>query len=194
MRSLREGDTIGLRGPFGSAWPLDEAKGKDVVIVAGGLGMAPLRPAVHHLLANRSDYGRVVLLYGTRTPADVLFPKEIEELTARGDIDVEVTVDRASQDWKGHVGVATSLIPAARFDARNTVSMICGPEVMMRFTVRELERRGVPQQGIYVSMERNMKCGAGLCGHCQYGPTFMCKDGPVFRFDTVQRIFYLREI
>jgi NAD(P)H-flavin reductase len=194
LEGLRRGDTIGVRGPYGSAWPMDAARGKDLVIIAGGVGLAPLRPAILHALAHRADYGRVVVLYGARTPGDILFRKDIERWRGRLDTSVEVTVDRAPAEWPGNVGVVTSLLGAARFDAANAVALVCGPEVMMRFCVRELEKRGMPHEAMYVSMERSMKCGAGLCGHCQYGPTFVCKDGPVFRFDRIERLFYTREI
>jgi NAD(P)H-flavin reductase len=195
MRQLSAGDVIGVRGPFGVGWPTgDAAAGKDVVIVAGGIGLAPLRPALYRLLAERQRYGKIVLLYGTRTPADLLYRREIEHWKSRLDVDVFVTVDRASGRWHGNVGVVTTLIPKAPFNRSNTVAMICGPEVMMRFTAMKLEERGVPPSSIYVSLERNMKCGIGLCGHCQCGPTFICKDGPVYRYDQVKRLFAIREV
>jgi NAD(P)H-flavin reductase len=192
---VKRGDVLGLRGPFGNPWPLDEASGQDIVIVAGGIGLAPLRPAIYYLLAHRGEYGRIVLLYGVRTPRDLLFRKELEEWRGRFDLNVEVTVDTASaQTWRGDVGVVTRLIPRADFDARHTTALVCGPEVMMRFTIPELQERGVALQRIHVSMERNMKCAIGFCGHCQYGPTFICKDGPVFSFARIQEIFGKREI
>jgi NAD(P)H-flavin reductase len=194
MRKLKRGDPIGVRGPFGRSWPVSEAEGNDVVIVAGGIGLAPLRPTIYHLLSKREKYGKVMLLYGTRTPSDILFRKELEQWRGRFDFEVELTVDRAMGDWRGNVGVVTSLIPRASFDPLNTTAMVCGPEVMMRFTVAELHKRGVPLKDIHISMERNMKCGIGLCGHCQYGPTFICKDGPVYPFEAVQHLFQKREI
>lgn len=195
MRRLSAGDVIGVRGPFGVGWPTEEeADGKDVVIVAGGIGLAPLRPVFYRLLARRQRYGKVVLLYGTRTPADLLFRREIEQWRARLDVDVFVTVDRASGRWRGNVGVVTTLIPKAPFNRLHTIAMICGPEVMMRFTAMKLEDRGVPASSIYVSLERNMKCGIGLCGHCQCGPTFICKDGPVYRYDRVKPLLTAREV
>jgi NAD(P)H-flavin reductase len=194
MRKLKPSDCLGLRGPFGVGWPLVEARGADVVIVAGGIGLAPLRPALYQLLAARNYYGKVVLLYGTRTPADILFRHELQHWHSRFDLEVHVTVDRAMGAWRGNVGVVTTLIPRAPFDPHSTVAMVCGPEVMMRFTVQELEKRGVPPDNIYVSMERNMQCAAGFCGHCQYGPTFICKDGPVLRYDRVQPLMAVREM
>ena len=194
MRTLKKGDTLGVRGPFGVGWPVEQAVGHDVLVVAGGIGLAPLRPTVYQLLANRDRYGKVVILYGTRTPADILFRKEIEAWRARLDIEVYVTVDRATEGWHGNVGVVTKLIPRAPFDRTRTVAMICGPEIMMRFTALELEKRGVDADHIYLSIERNMKCGIGLCGHCQCGATFICKDGPVFRYDAIQGLLSQREI
>lgn len=191
---LKPSDCLGVRGPFGVGWPVSEARGADVVIVAGGIGLAPLRPAIYHVLANRSLYGRVAVLYGTRTPADILFPRELEQWRARFDLDVYLTVDRATGNWQGNVGVVTTLIPRTPFDAHSAVAMVCGPEVMMRFTVQALETRGVPLDNVYVSMERNMKCAVGFCGHCQYGPTFICKDGPVFPYSRIRHLFGIREV
>ena len=194
MRKLKPWDSLGVRGPFGIGWPVTPAQGADVVIVAGGIGLAPLRPALYQILAARKYYGKVVLLYGTRTPADILFRRELKQWHSRFDLEVHVTVDRAMGNWRGNVGVVTSLVARAPFDPHSTVAMVCGPEIMMRFTVQELERRGVAFENIYLSMERNMKCAVGLCGHCQFGSTFICKDGPVFRYDRVQALLAIREI
>jgi NAD(P)H-flavin reductase len=194
IESLKAGDGLGVRGPFGSSWPVDEAMGGDVVFVAGGLGLAPLRPAIYQVLAQRKRYSRVVLLYGTRAPADILYKKELEKWRARFDLQVRVTVDHADGDWLGNVGVVTQLIAKAQFDSLSTTAMICGPEVMMRFTAMELERGGVPTKNIHISTERNMKCALGLCGHCQYGPSFICKDGPVFRYDRLKPLLGIREV
>jgi NAD(P)H-flavin reductase len=194
MRKLKSGTMLGVRGPFGTHWPVAEASGSDVVLVAGGIGLAPLRPALYQLLSQREKFGKVVLLYGTRTPADILYRHELEKWRARLDLEVYVTVDRATGAWRGNVGVVTTLIPKAPFDPRNAVAMICGPEVMMRFTVMELQKRGISTENIFLSLERNMKCGIGLCGHCQFGPHFLCKDGPVFRYDRIKDLFAKREI
>jgi NAD(P)H-flavin reductase len=194
LRSLRRGKLLGVRGPFGSHWPVVEAAGSDMVIVAGGIGLAPLRPALYHVLSQREKYGKVVLLYGTRTPDDILYRRELERWRSRFDLEIAVTVDRAPSGWRGNVGVVTSLIPRLPFDPLNTVAMVCGPEVMMRFTVQELQKRGIRGEDIYVSMERNMKCAIGFCGHCQYGPVFICKDGPVFSYNRIRDLFGLREI
>ncbi|MEW6173279.1 MAG: FAD/NAD(P)-binding protein [Bacillota bacterium] len=191
---LGRGDTLGVRGPFGTCWPVEDAAGRDVVVVAGGIGLAPLRPVLYKIRSERKKYGRVALLYGTRTPEDILYRNELEDWRTRNDFDVRITVDRATGEWGGKVGVVTTLITEVQFDAVNTVAMVCGPEVMMRFTVMELEKRRVPENNIYISMERNMKCGVGLCGHCQLGPFFVCKDGPVFRYDVIKHFFGRREV
>jgi NAD(P)H-flavin reductase len=194
MHRLKKGDYIGVRGPYGTAWPVDRATGNDVVIVAGGIGLAPLRPAIYRLLAEREKFGKIVILYGTRTPGDILFQRELERWRSRFDLEVFITVDRAMSGWKGGVGVVTTLISKASFNPSNVLAMVCGPEIMMRFTVAELQKRGVKTSDIYISLERNMKCGIGLCGHCQYGPTFICKDGPVFSFDQIKNLFTRREL
>jgi len=194
MGQLKRGDALGVRGPYGTAWPVEEAVGSDVVFVAGGIGLAPLRPALHHVLEHRDRYGRVVLLYGARTPEDILYTKQIRQWRSELHLDVHVTVDRATRDWRGNVGVVTTLIQRVPFDAENTVAMVCGPEVMMRFTVLELERRGVERDQVYASLERNMKCAVGFCGHCQIGPLFVCRDGPVFPYDRVRELIGQREV
>lgn len=188
------GDIVGVRGPFGTNWPIKEAEGKDLVIVGGGLGLAPLRPAIYHTLAHRPDYGNVELIYGARTPQDILYYRELQGWRGRFDFRVHVTVDTATPEWHGRVGVVTKIISHARFDPPNTVALVCGPGVMMRFTVQELLGRGVEMENIFVSLERNMQCGLGLCGHCQLGPLFICQDGPVFPFSRVKGWFEMREV
>jgi len=194
MADLVAGDEVGLRGPFGSAWPVEAAEGRDLVLVAGGIGLAPLRPVMHHALTHRERFNRLFLLYGTRQPADILYRGELEAWRGRLDLDVAVTVDRGDSGWHGNVGVVTKLIERGGFDPHNAVAMICGPEVMMRFAVLGLEHRGVTADRMYLSMERNMKCAVGYCGHCQLGGLFICKDGPVFRFDAVEPLFDVREL
>jgi NAD(P)H-flavin reductase len=194
LTRLKPGDEVGLRGPFGHGWPVEEAAASDVVVVAGGLGLAPLRPAIHRLLAERRRYGRVAILYGTRSPSDILFAHQLEGWRRRLDIDLEVTVDHAGGDWHGNVGVATTLIARTAFDPQHAVSLVCGPEVMMRCAVAALSKAGLPDSAIHLSLERNMKCAIGLCGHCQFGTTFMCKDGPVMALDRIRRLFNTREI
>ena len=194
MERLKPGGVIGVRGPYGRPWPVETAAGGDVVIVAGGIGLAPLRPAIRYLLARRADYGRIVLLYGTRSPLDILYRRELERWRARLDLDVYVTVDRASDDWRGSVGLVTSLVGRAPFDPGQTTAIICGPEVMMRYTVAELAQRGVAEARIFLSMERNMKCAVGFCGHCQFGPAFVCRDGAVFAYPEISELLKRREV
>jgi NAD(P)H-flavin reductase len=194
MGQLKKGDILGVRGPFGSHWPVEEAEGRDVVIVTGGIGLAPLRPALYHLMAHREKFRKIVLLYGARTPEDILYRRELERWRSKFDLEIQVTVDRGTREWRGNVGVVTTMIGRAPFDPTNTVALACGPEVMMRFAVMEFQRRGLTSDRIYLSMERNMKCAIGFCGHCQYGPAFICKDGPVFRFDRIESIFNKAEI
>jgi NAD(P)H-flavin reductase len=194
MRLLKRGDMLGIRGPFGTHWPVENATGRDIVIAAGGIGLAPLRPALYRLMAQREKYRKIVLLYGTRTPEDILYRHELEHWRGKFDLEIQVTVDRAASSWRGNVGVVTTMIPRAPFDPSNTVAFICGPEVMMRFTVMELQKRGVASERTFLSMERNMKCGIGLCGHCQYGPVFTCKDGPVFSFDRIAALLGRAEV
>lgn len=193
LRQLSPGDTVGVRGPYGTGWPLEPAAGKDVIVVAGGIGLAPLRPVMYRLIAERERYGRVVLLYGARTPRDILYRRELERWRALLDLDVFVTVDRAAPSWRGSVGVVTRLIPRAPIDTANTVAFIVGPEIMMRLTATELANRGIAPDSIYLSMERNMKCAVGFCGHCQFGPFFVCKDGPVFSLRQVQQLLLRQE-
>ncbi len=194
MRNLKPGDQLGVRGPYGSAWPVERARGHDVVIVAGGIGLAPLRPAIYRILARRGEFGKVVLLYGARTQEDILFKKELSRWAGRFDIDVYVTVDRATANWRGNVGVVTTLIKKAPYDPFDAMAMVCGPEVMMRYAVQELLKRGLAERNVHLSMERNMKCGVGLCGHCQCGPVFICREGPVFPYERVRDFFGMREV
>jgi len=194
LARLRPGDVVGVRGPFGMGWPLDGARGSDLLIVAGGIGLAPLRPAIHWAISHRDSYGKVIVLIGARSPGDMIFVDEIHEWRGHFDLDVEVTVDSADSTWRGPVGVVTQSLSAVQFDRADVTALVCGPEIMMRFTASELVRRGVPPSAIHVSMERNMKCGIGLCGHCQFGPHVVCRDGPVFRYDHVERLLSVKEV
>ncbi len=180
--NCQPGQWVGVRGPFGSSWPLEQARGNDVLIVAGGIGLAPLRPAIHHMLRHRDDYVRLMLLYGARSPKDLLYRKQLNEWGRLPDTQVLSTVDYGGVNWRGYVGVVTTLFRYVRLHPGRTTAMICGPEIMMRYVIRELEKRGLPESDIYLSMERNMKCAVGFCGHCQLGPYFVCKDGPIFPY------------
>jgi NAD(P)H-flavin reductase len=194
LTRLRPGASLGIRGPFGSEWPVEPALGHDVLVVAGGLGLAPLRPALYRLLAERERFGRVALLYGTRSPADILYPRELERWRGRLDVELEVTVDHAGEDWRGHVGVVTKLIPRASFDPAQTVAFVCGPEIMMRFAALALHDAGVPDAAIHLSLERNMKCALGHCGRCQFGPMLVCRDGPVVSYDRIAHLLAVKEL
>ncbi len=183
----KPGDTIGVRGPFGTRWPMNESRGKDVIIVAGGIGLAPLRPAIYHVLRHRGEYGRLVILYGARSPKDLLYRKELSAWQYLPDTQTLTTVDYGGVSWRGYVGVVTTLFRHVRLQPKSAVAMVCGPEIMMRYVIRELQNRGLSDSDIYLTMERNMKCGAGFCGHCQLGPYFVCKEGPVFEYSRVAR-------
>lgn len=194
LRALKRGAAVGLRGPFGSAWPVAACEGQDVLLIAGGIGLAPVRPVLYQLLAERQRYGKIALLYGARSPSEILYARQLQQWRARFDMEVEVTVDQAPTSWHGNVGVVTRLIGNVGIDPLDCTAMLCGPEVMMRFTLMELFKLGLAEHRIYLSMERNMQCAVGFCGHCQFGPAFICKDGPVMRYDTIKAWFGKREI
>jgi NAD(P)H-flavin reductase len=187
------GRVLAARGPFGGPWPVEQAEGADVVIAAGGIGLAPLRPAILWLLARRERYGRLVLLYGGRAPDQLLYTDELGIWAERG-MEVLVTVDSAGPEWLGRVGVVTRLVGRAGLAGGKTFAMACGPEVMMRLTVAALRDAGVDADRMFVSMERNMQCGIGHCGHCQLGPTLVCRDGPVYRWSELEPWLAIREL
>jgi NAD(P)H-flavin reductase len=189
---LSIGDTVGIRGPFGSHWPVEACIGKDIYIAAGGIGLPPLRPVIYHIMKNRENFGEVVVLYGARTPNDLQFKDEYETWRDAG-IDLMVTVDRADEGWEGTVGVVPVLFYHLRLKSQNSVTFTCGPEIMMRFVVYEALARRLEEENIYISFERNMKCGFGSCGHCQLGPYFVCKDGPVFSYQQLQPYFNVED-
>ena len=190
---LKVGDEIGVRGPFGSYWPIDQYKGADLVLGTGGIGIPPLRPIIYYAMRHREDFNRVIVLYGARTPEDLQFKDEYAIWENAG-IETMITVDRADESWQGQVGVVPILFYQLRMDPRNSVIMTCGPEIMIRFVVYEALARRVPTDRIYVSLERNMKCGLGQCGHCQLGPFFVCKDGPVFSFKQLEPYYNVEEL
>lgn len=187
------GDQILLRGPYGSAWPLDQCHGMDVVVACGGIGLAPLRPVLYHIMRHRDDFGSVHLLYGARTPDNLLYTDEYEAWRAAG-IEVNVTVDVGDNAWKGHIGVVPMLFDRLKLNPERTRILTCGPEIMMRFIVFEGISRGVSRNNLFVSMERNMQCAVGFCGHCQLGPAFVCKDGPVFSYKKMEPYFNLEDL
>jgi NAD(P)H-flavin reductase len=192
--ALAPGDEVGVRGPFGTSWPVAAAAGGDLVIVAGGIGLPPLRPALYRALADRGAFRRIVLLYGARTPGDLLFAGELAAWRGRFDLEVEVTVDAGTPDWRGEVGVVPGLIAQARFDPATVTVFMVGPEIMMRFAVRALFAAGVGEHRVFLSMERTMQCAVGMCGHCQLGPFLVCRDGPVLPYRAVAPWLRIREL
>ncbi|WP_327000602.1 FAD/NAD(P)-binding protein [Dactylosporangium sp. NBC_01737] len=187
------GCLLGVRGPFGAGWDLPAPAGADLVVVAGGLGLAPLRPVVHHAVEDRDRYRTASVLIGARTPEDLLYPDEYESWRSAG-IDVFVIVDRATVDWTGQVGVVTALFDRLHNRPADTVAYVCGPEIMMRFAARGLTDRGVPPRRVWLSLERNMHCGLGHCGHCQLGPLLLCRDGPVVGYDVAGPLLLTKEL
>lgn len=191
---MKAGDHLAIRGPYGKPWPLKSCEACDVVIMAGGIGLAPLRPAIYQLLRNRGDYGRLILLYGARTADGLLFQHEYKAWIDAG-LELHPTVDRATADWQGSVGVVPRLIDRIRLPRpEKTVILTCGPEVMMRYAALGGLSRGIPAENIWVSLERHMQCAVGLCGHCQLGTTLICRDGPVFRWDRVQPLLTIHDL
>jgi anaerobic sulfite reductase subunit B len=193
LHRMGVGDVVGVRGPYGRGWPLDAATGTDLLIVAGGLGLAPVRPAILAALTRRERHERVAIVIGARSPSDLLYRDELLGWAARDDVQVAVTVDTADPGWRGPVGVVTRLLPTIDLDPHRATALVCGPEVMMRHTVRELVDRGMAQDRIHVSLERNMRCGVGTCGHCQLGPLFICRDGPVLSAERAGPLMEVRE-
>lgn len=194
LAEAEPGTVLGVRGPFGTGWEVQDGRGGDVVFIAGGIGLAPLRPAILEVCAAREDYGRVLLLYGARTPEDILYAEDLRQWAGVHDIDVSVTVDMGQHAWSGRVGLVTRFIPRAAFDPDHTLALVCGPEVMMRHAAAGLLDRGVPPRGLRLSMERNMKCGVGLCGHCQLRELFICLDGPVLSYDRLAPLIARAEL
>lgn len=190
----RPGDVLLVRGPFGAGWNVEDGSGGDIVVVAGGIGLAPLRPVVVDVLAHRDRYRRLFLVYGSRTPDQLLYARQLERWRGRFDVSVGITVDAAAGDWRGHVGVVTTVLPSDELDPETTLAFVCGPEIMMRLTANALCDLGIAPERVRLSMERNMKCGIGLCGHCQLRELFVCLDGPVFRYDQIRSLLTAREV
>jgi anaerobic sulfite reductase subunit B len=192
--AARRGDVLGVRGPYGRGWGIDAARGHDLVIVAGGIGLAPLRPVVHAVLSDRPAFGHVSLVVGSRTEQELLFRAELDGWWHAHEIDVRTIVDRSSPGWSGSVGVVTGELVGLTIDPASTRAMVCGPEVMMRVVAQHLTDRAVPSSAIEVSVERNMQCAVKTCGHCQLGPYFACTDGPVLPWDVVASLLTVREL
>jgi NAD(P)H-flavin reductase len=194
LTSLAPGDHVGLRGPFGVGWPVERVRGRDVVVVAGGIGLAPVRPVILDLLADRDRFGEISIVYGARTPGDLLFKEDLHTWRSRFDLHCEVTVDRAAPGWFGDVGFVTALMDLALSRVEDPVVMVCGPEPMMVAVADRVAAAGTTVEDIYLSFERNMRCGIGLCGHCQYGADFLCATGPVLAYSEVTGRLRTREI
>ena len=188
IHAMEQGDIIGIRGPFGRGFPVERFRGKDVLFVCGGLGMAPLRSLVNEVLDDRGNYGRVILLYGARSPGDILFKEEIEAWNGRDDVELYLTVDRPANGWTRKVGVITTLFPDVAVDARNTVTVVVGPPVMYPYVLKELKKLRIPKSNIWFSLERRMKCGVGKCGHCQMQHIYACQSGPSFNYAELEHL------
>lgn len=188
IHALPEGATIGIRGPFGTGFPIETFKGKDLLFAPGGLGLVAMRSVIHQVLDDRASYGRVIILYGARSPAELLFKDELDAWSQRADVEFHVTVDRGDAEWKGNVGVITTLFPKIAVGPRSTIAITIGPPVMYRFVLMELLSKGIPEEQIWVSFERHMKCGIGKCGHCQINHLYCCKDGPSFSYAQIKGV------
>ncbi len=188
MHKLETGSVLGIRGPFGKGFPLDAMRGNDILIVAGGLGIVPLRSLIHYILDQRKDFGDVQILLGCKTPKDMLFGEEVEAWQKRADIKFNCTVDRADPDWKGNVGLITSLIPGVSIEPKKTYAVVVGPPIMYKFVIVELLKKEIPGHQIIVSLERKMKCGLGKCGHCQIRGVYVCQSGPVFTYNELRQM------
>jgi len=188
LHEMEPGVTLGLRGAYGKPYPLDEYAGKDVLILGGGVGLAPLRSLIHALLESRERFGRIILCYGARTPDDLIYKKQVRYWLDNGVMEVHLTVDSADDQWSGKVGVVTTALEDVTLDASRTVGVVCGPPIMMKFGTQALLEKGLSAPNIYLSMERNMSCGVGKCGHCRVGPYYVCKDGPVFSYAQLEGI------
>jgi sulfite reductase subunit B len=188
LHALSPGDVIGVRGPFGRGFPIERFRGKDILFAPGGLGLAPLRSVINEVLDDRSNYGRIIILYGARQPKEMLFQDELHEWATREDVELHLTVDQADKKWKGNVGVITTLFSNIQVSPRNTVAITCGPPVMYRFVLMELLGIGIPEGNIWLSLERRMKCGVGKCGHCQMDHIYVCQDGPAFSYAEIRHL------
>jgi NAD(P)H-flavin reductase len=187
IHNLREGDKLGIRGPYGNGFPLSGAKGRDVIVAAGGIGIVPLRPLMREILGNRHHYKKVFLIYGSKTPSEILFKDEINIWSESG-IEVSLTVDCGDDTWKGCVGLVTTLIKSIKTDFKDASAFICGPEAMINASMNELSSKGMPDERIVTTLESHMKCGVGKCGHCYRGPKYVCTNGPVFSFKEIKEL------
>lgn len=188
MHTLEAGSTIGIRGPFGNGFDVDKFKGKDMLFIAGGIGLAPLKSLIDYTIDKRQNFGRLIIAYGTKYPSEILFSEEIDKWKNRDDVEFHMTVDRADDKWKGKVGVITTLIPPLELNVENTITSIVGPPIMYKFVLMSLKSKRIPDENIYLSLERRMKCGVGKCGHCQINHSYVCQDGPVYHYPKVKEL------
>ncbi len=186
LKSYDVGDLVGIRGPYGKGYPIEQFLGKDILIIAGGIGLVPLRSLINYVLDNRKDFGRLIILYGAKTPAELLFKEEMANWTARDDVEFHVTVDQGDETWTGNTGVITTLIPGLELNLNTTIAAITGPPIMYKFVIMSLKSKQMADDHIYVSLERRMKCGVGKCGHCQINGVYCCQDGPVFNYADIK--------
>ncbi len=188
LHQMNPGASLGIRGPFGKGFPVEEIKGKDLLFIAGGIGLVPLRSLINYVLDKRSDFGRVIVLFGSKTPAEQLFLDELAKWRTSREMEYLETVDRSDGSWKGNVGVITTLFPKITLDPQKTVAVIVGPPIMYRFAILEAQVKGIPDDQIIVSLERRMKCGVGKCGHCQINDIYVCQEGPVFNYARIKNL------
>ncbi len=188
MHQLGVGSQIGIRGPFGNGFDVQRFKGKDMLFIAGGIGLAPLKSLIEYTLDKRHDFNRLIILYGAKNPSEILYPQEINEWTYRDDVEMHITVDRPDAQWKGNVGVITTLIPPLELDLENTIATVVGPPVMYKFVLMALKAKRLPDVNIYMSLERRMKCGVGKCGHCQINDSYVCQEGPVYPYTRIKEL------
>ena len=188
MHALQPGDEIGIRGPFGRGFPVQILEGNDLLFIAGGIGIVPLRSLINYVIDNRRDFGRVAILLGCKEPKEFLFREELEQWEERLDVEYKCTVDRGDDDWQGNVGLITSLIPGVTLDPDRTFAVVCGPPIMYKFVLIELSNKKIPERQTFLSLERHMKCGLGKCGHCQINNYYCCQDGPVFSYDQIKDV------
>jgi len=188
FHNLKVGSTIGIRGPYGKGFDVESYKGKDILIIGGGIGIVPLRSLINYVIDNRKDYGRLIILYGAKTPNEFLYPDELKQWEKSKDIEYHVTVDQGTPEWKGNTGVITTLIPGLDLDLSNTITAVVGPPIMYKFVLMSLKTKRIPDENIYLSLERRMKCGVGKCGHCQINHSYVCQDGPVYHYPELKHL------
>jgi NAD(P)H-flavin reductase len=186
IHGLKKGDVVGIRGPLGEGYPLDDFKGKEILVLGGGVGLAPLRSLMYALFDRMSDFKKIYFRYGAKTPGDIIYKEEIKTWEKRPDLDYRITVDAGDSDWKGHVGLVTTILDGMAIDRDKAIAVVCGPPVMMKFGTFKLLELGFKEENIFLSMEKNMSCGIGKCGHCRIGTYYACKDGPVFTYDKIK--------